>query len=154
MASKPKSKASKKPGGKKTAPVRTTTPKSKQVESDPSRPPVPGSSTPLRFAHPFFTTAPKDKRKEIKGVGKGLAEYPSKAWLLEKIPPPKREPVMTLDQIIGPDGLKQIQNAGSITFHAVGDTGSPDTMTEIISGVMANDYNIATPAVAPAFLFH
>ena len=153
MPSKPKRKVSKRPAGKEKASVRITA-KSKPAKSVSLEPAVPGNSAPLRFAHPFFTTTPKDKRKEIKGVGKGLAEYPSKAWLLEKIPPPKREPVMSLDQIIGPDGFVEIQNAGSITFHAVGDTGSPDTMTEIISGVMASDYNIANPETAPAFLFH
>lgn len=61
---------------------------------------------------------------------------------------------MTLDQVIGTDGLKQIQAAGSITFHAVGDTGSPDTMTETISHAMTGDYNIAKPETSPAFLFH
>ncbi|HEX4850902.1 MAG TPA: metallophosphoesterase family protein, partial [Puia sp.] len=108
----------------------------------------------LRFAHPFFTTTPKNKRKEIPGVGKGLSEYPSKAWLLEKIPPPHRDPTMTLDEIIGADGLKEIENAKSITFHAVGDTGSPDTMTEIISQAMQEDYDISNPGTSPAFLFH
>lgn len=110
---------------------------------------------PLRFAHPFFTTTAKSKRKAIPGVGKGLAQYPSKALLLEPIPPPKLDPpTMTLDAIVGSSGLADIQKAGSITFHAVGDTGSPDTMTEIISGVMAADYDITDPATCPAFLFH
>jgi hypothetical protein len=109
---------------------------------------------PLRFAHPFFTTTPKTKRKTIPGVGKGLSDYPSKAWLLEKIPAPNRDPTMTLDEIVGTAGLKQIQTAGSITFHSVGDTGSPDTMTEIISEAMATDYDIAHPETCPAFLLH
>ena len=114
----------------------------------------PDTSQPLRFSHPFFTTTPKSRRKVIPGVGKGLAEYPSKAALLEKIPPPKREPTMTLDEVIGADGTKQITSYGAITIHAVGDTGSPDTMTEKISDAMTADYNIANPKAAPAFLFH
>ena len=110
---------------------------------------------PLRFAHPFFTTTPKSRRKEIPGVGKGLSEYPSKAWLLEKIPKPKRNPpTMTLQEIVGVAGVRQIKNSGSITFQAVGDTGSPDTMTEIISVAMAADFDISNPGTAPAFLFH
>jgi len=124
------------------------------VKKKTHQPIFPKNNKPLRFAHPFFTTTPKSRRRSIPHVGKGLAEYPSKAWLLEPIPPPKREPTMILDNIIGKDGLQQIQRSGSITFHAVGDTGSPDTMTEIISGAMADDYNIADPATAPAFLFH
>ena len=109
---------------------------------------------PLRFAHPFYTTTPKAKRTAIKGVGKGLAEYPSKALLLEKIPPPKRNPLMILDEIIGAADAKKIADYGSITFQAVGDTGSPDTMTEKISDVMAAEYNISKPESCPAFLFH
>jgi hypothetical protein len=112
------------------------------------------SVQPLPFAHPFFTTVPKSKRRIIPGVGKGLAEYPSKAWLLEKIPSPKREPTMTLNEIVGAARMNEIKNSGSITFHAVGDTGSPDTMTEIISGAMALDYDAAHPEISPAFLFH
>jgi len=115
----------------------------------------PKVSEPLRFAHPFFTTVPKSKRKAIPGVGKGLAEYPATALLLEPIPALNRNPpTMTLDEIIGTPGVKQVQAAGSITFHAVGDTGSPDTMTEVISGAMAADYDIANPGSSPAFLFH
>jgi predicted phosphodiesterase len=113
-----------------------------------------GNAKVLRFAHPFFTTVPKDQRDEIDGVGKGLSEYPSKALLLEKIPDPKREPMMTLDEIIGNNGVQEISAWGSITFQLVGDTGSPDTMTEIISDAMTSDYQVSNPAGSPAFLFH
>jgi hypothetical protein len=125
-------------------------------QTPPSKKPAPAKvSEPLRFAHPFFTTVPKSKRKPIPGIGKGLAEYPATALLLEPIPALKRTPpTMTLDEIIGTPGVKQVQAAGSITFHAVGDTGSPDTMTEVISGAMAADYDISNPGSAPAFLFH
>jgi len=114
----------------------------------------PSSPKAMRFAHPFFTTTPKNRRREIENVGKGLSQYPSKAWLLEPIPPPKRDPTMTLDDVIGADGTRQVKASGSITFHAVGDTGSPDTMTEIISGAMTADYDINNPGSSPAFLFH
>jgi Calcineurin-like phosphoesterase len=112
------------------------------------------ASNTLRFAHPFFTDLPKSSRRSIPGVGKGLAEFPSKAWLLEAIPVPKRDPIMTLDEIIGTKGAAAIKKAGSITFHAAGDTGAPDSMTELISEAMSGDYNIAQPAKSPAFLFH
>jgi hypothetical protein len=110
---------------------------------------------PLRFAHPFFTTTPKSKRKPIPKVGKGLAQYPSAALLLEPIPPPKRQPpTMTLDEIVGSSGLAETKKAGFITFQVVGDTGSPDTMTEIVSTAMATDYDIAHPETCPVFLLH
>lgn len=131
----------KKNKGKKKAPVTKTKPAA--------------HPEPLRFAHPFFTTTPKSKRKPIPNVGTGLAQYPSKALLLEPIPPPKRQPpTMTLDEIIGSSGLADAQKAGSITFQVVGDTGSPDTMTEIISNAMTADYDIAHPETSPVFLLH
>ncbi|MDE3213152.1 MAG: metallophosphoesterase [Bacteroidota bacterium] len=135
---------------KKSSPKKAT--KKKSPATGPS---VATGTGPLRFAHPFFTTTPKSRRKEIPGVGKGLSEYPSKAWLLEKIPPPKRNPpTMTLDEIVGASGMRQIKNSRSITFQAVGDTGSPDTMTEIISAAMSEEFDIKTPGNSPAFLFH
>jgi hypothetical protein len=112
------------------------------------------SSKALRFAHPFFTTTPKSKRRSVPGVGNGLSNYPSHAGLLLPIPPPHRNPTMTLDEIIGTNGVAQIKHAGSMTFHATGDTGSPDTMTELVSGAMATDYDAAHPETSPAFLLH
>lgn len=129
--------------------------KSKAVKKAAIAPTTPTRPEPLRFAHPFYTNTPKSKRKTVPGVGKGLAEYPSNALLLEPIPTPIRNPpTITLDQIVGSAGMTSIQKSGSITFHAVGDTGSPDTMTEIISTAMAADYNIADAGNSPAFLFH
>src|SRR5580693_7616418 len=55
----------------------------------------------LRFAHPFFTTKPKSKRRTVPGVGKGLSKYPSNAGLLQPIPAPQRNPTILLDEIIG-----------------------------------------------------
>ena len=112
------------------------------------------SSKALRFAHPFFTTTPKSKRRSVPGVGKGLSNYPSNAGLLQPIPAPHRNPTMALDEIIGIKGVAEIKHAGSITFHATGDTGSPDTMTELVSAAMATDYDAAHPETSPAFLLH
>ncbi len=75
-----------------------------------------------RFAHPFFTTVPKNKRKTVQGVGTSLSAFA--ATKLEQIPAPLRDPTMTLAQIIGQVGSGAIEAAKSITFHAVGDTGT------------------------------
>ena len=109
---------------------------------------------PTRFAHPFYTTVPKSKRKAIPGVGKGLAQYPSTARLLEPIPTPQREPTMVLEEIVGSASAKQIEKSGSISFHSLGDTGNPDAMTETVSTAMATDFDIAHPESCPAFLLH
>lgn len=55
-------------------------------------------SKPQRFAHPFFTDIPVEKRAKIPGVGKRMTDYI--VTKLEPIPAVKRDPpVMTLDQV-------------------------------------------------------
>ena len=62
-----------------------------------------------------------DKRTAVPGAGKRIGDYVQTKLL--PVPSPQRDQPMTLDDLIGPDGTKQIQTAGSITFHTVGDTG-------------------------------
>jgi hypothetical protein len=74
---------------------------------------------------------------------------------LEKIPDPLRDPTMTLAEIIGVQGVTEIEKAQSITFHAVGDTGHENgLMQELVSEAMTTDYNVAHPEKSPAFLLH
>jgi hypothetical protein len=58
----------------------------------------------------------------------------------------------------GPEVIADIQHAGHIVFHAVGDTGSSDVRkyrSEIrVSDQLAADCRTATPAERPAFLYH
>ena len=110
-------------------------------------------STPQRFAHPFYTATPPDQRPEIPGIGKRMLDFV--AAKLEKIPDPRREPTMTLADIIGAKGAAEIEHAQSITFHAVGDTGHDGgLMQELVSEAMAADYKPAHPEKSPAFLLH
>lgn len=107
----------------------------------------------LRYAHPFFTNVPPSKRKSIPGIGKKMTDYVSAK--LEKIPAPQRSTPMTLEDIIGPKGVVEIENAKSISFHAVGDTGNESsTMPEMISHAMSLDYYIQHPGTSPAFFLH
>ncbi|GAA4728464.1 metallophosphoesterase family protein [Flavisolibacter ginsenosidimutans] len=108
---------------------------------------------PLRFAHPFFTTLPVEERPVVPGVGRRMTDFI--ATKLEKIPDPQRDPTMTLNEIIGQAGAKQIEASGSISFHAVGDTGHENGFDEeAVADAMAADYNAAHPEKSPAFLFH
>lgn len=106
-----------------------------------------------RFAHPFYTdTKPKD-RKEVPGAGKRMTDYV--ATKLEKIPEPLREPTMTLEEIIGKDGVTGIQQFKSISFHAVGDTGEPKgDSQQMVADAMSEDYNASHPHSSPAFFLH
>src|SRR5262249_6337221 len=58
----------------------------------------------------------------------------------------------------GPDVVKQIQNAGRIVFHSVGDTGASAMKTypyEIhVSDMVTEDFRTSPVNNRPAFLFH
>lgn len=108
---------------------------------------------PLRFAHPFITNVPIDKRKSIPGIGVRMTDHIKKK--LEQIPKPKREPTMQLSEVIGKAGVTEIEKAKSITFHAVGDTGHETSpMPELVAEAMATEYNVAKPERSPAFFCH
>jgi len=111
---------------------------------------------PIRFAHPFFTTTPISKRTPVPGIpGAGTSLTDHVKGNLYPIPAPARTPVMTLADVIGAPGAQQIQASGSISFHAVGDTGkSADSPQGDVANAMTSDFNISQPATCPAFFFH
>jgi hypothetical protein len=69
------------------------------------------------------------------------------------------EPVLELADALGPKGktiVAQIERAGQIVFHSVGDTGStrgPESQSQV-SDKMAADYNDSDPKEIPSFLYH
>ena len=110
-------------------------------------------SQPLRFAHPYFTTTPKASRTPVAGVGTTLTDYIK--GNLGPIPPPVRTPTFTLAEIIGKPGSDEIAASGSIRFHTVGDTGhGANTAQGAVATAMETDFDIAHPALSPAFFFH
>jgi hypothetical protein len=115
---------------------------------------TPARKTPtLRFAHPFFTTTPPEARAPVPGVGKQLLTHIQGKLL--PIPAAKRTPTMTLADVIGAQGETDVTNSGSISFHAVGDTGkSTNSPQGAVAEAMATDFNISAPASSPAFFFH
>ena len=85
-------------------------------------------STPLRFAHPFFTTVPVAARPRT-AFGRSMVDHIQ--GTLNRIPKHKGASLMTLADIVGPQGATDIEQAGTLRFHAVGDTGkSADTNDE------------------------
>src|ERR1035438_6808226 len=80
-----------------------------------------GKRTPLRFAHPFFTTTPMARRASVPGVGTSLIAHIQ--GNLEPVPAVKGNSVMQLSDVIGAQASQEIQASGSISFHSVGDTG-------------------------------
>ena len=121
----------------------------KNVRRDSSR----RGSQPLRFAHPFYTSQPVAARKPVPGVGTRLIDYIK--GNLEPIPAPTRTPNMTLADIIGAQGSKDIENSGAIRFHAVGDTGrSANSPQGDVAQAMQADFDVGKPASSPAFFLH
>ena len=69
------------------------------------------------------------------------------------------EPVLQLAEALGPKGnsiVAQIERAGQVVFHAVGDTGStrgPESQSRV-ADKMAADYDDPDPEQVPSFLYH
>jgi len=114
--------------------------------------------TPIhRFAHPFFTTTPVGERKVVPGVGKRMTDH-IEGTLLAIPNPIRNPPTMSLSEIIGQQSATAIAASGSITFHAVGDTGhaggSTEDMEEYVADAMKKDFEIANPDASPTFFLH
>ena len=109
---------------------------------------------PSRYVHPFFGVPPA-KRQPLPGTqAKSFTEYSQSK--LGPIPKPTRKPLMTLDEIIGAEGAKEITKAGSIRFHAVGDTGRQKGGNEQqeVAMQMENDFHPQGGGLNPAFFLH
>jgi hypothetical protein len=78
--------------------------------------------------------------------------------IIEPIPAPRvSPPVMDLSSVLGADAVAQIQAAGSLVFHSVGDTGGIVRAEPqlAVSDAMALDLQGKTYATGlPAFFFH
>lgn len=112
---------------------------------------------PLRYAHPFFTSIPPaERRPDFSQFGQRMSEWAQRD--LGPIPAPRTETsVLELSDVIGADGVKEIESSGAMKFHAVGDTGRPtgsDPAQEDVANQMAADYSPATPLENPAFFLH
>ncbi len=111
---------------------------------------------PGRYAHPFFThLAPEVRPRDFTSHGRRMVD-----WIAQKsgpIPPPQRDPTVQLSELIGDAGVKEIEDAGTIRIHAVGDTGRPDVHNanqEAVADQMAADYSPGAGARNPAFFLH
>jgi hypothetical protein len=69
------------------------------------------------------------------------------------------EPVLQLAEALGGEGadiVKQVQRAGQIVFHCLGDTGStrgPESQS-LVADKMVADYDDTHPQQIPSFLYH
>jgi hypothetical protein len=106
-----------------------------------------------RFAHPFFVSTPPAARQPVEGH-KRMVEF-NKTHLGPVPPPSRNNGRMLLPEIIGAEGTKEIEDAGELRFHALGDSGVDHALeAEEIAKRMADDYKPDQGAKNPAFLFH
>lgn len=105
-----------------------------------------------RYAHPFYLPAPHASRQPIHGQTR-MTDW-SKLQL-GLIPAVTNKGAMALDDVIGADGQKEIESAGELRFHALGDSGVGSAQeAENVSDEMATDFQPGAGGVNPAFLLH
>ncbi len=105
-----------------------------------------------RYAHPFYLPAPPEARQPINGASQ-MTQWSKKQ--LGSVPALKGDGVMDLSDIIGSDGVNEIQTLGEIRFHALGDSGVGHAdEAEKVAEDMATDFKPNAGSLNPAFLFH
>jgi hypothetical protein len=74
---------------------------------------------------------------------------------LGPIPPVARGGNLDLSEVIGAQGVKEIEDLGEIRFHALGDSGVGNAHeAQQIGDEMATDFKVGAGGLNPAFLFH
>ena len=127
-----------------------------QLKNPPGQP-QPGNHTSTlyskaRYAHPFYLPAPPQLRKPINGHTQ-MTDWSKQQ--LGPIPPVNRGGNLELSEVIGAAGVKEIEDLGEISFHALGDSGVGSAHeAQMISDEMATDFKPGAGALNPAFLFH
>jgi hypothetical protein len=105
-----------------------------------------------RYAHPFYLPSSPEERQPIDG-NKRMTD-----WLIQQtgpVPPVKGSGIMDLADVIGADGVDEIQTVGEIRFHALGDSGVNHAEdAEKVAEEMATDFKPGAGSLNPAFLFH
>src|SRR5215831_17987860 len=110
---------------------------------------------PLRYAHPYYTSTPPDKRPKSPTFGRRALDWSNAQ--LGPIPAPHGDAVMRLADVIGAVGAAEIAQQGAILFHAVGDTGrhgGNHDDQEQVAARMAQDFHPDGGGENPAFFLH
>jgi len=105
-----------------------------------------------RYAHPFYLPTPAKERQPIDGQTR-MTDW-SKLQL-GPIPPVLRQGKMQLSDIIGAEGVKEIEDLGEIRLHALGDSGVGEAhAAQQVADEMATDFKPEAGGLNPAFLLH
>jgi len=135
---------------------KATSSKRPAKKAAPSTPRKSGSRTPLRFAHPFFTTtAPANRAVSAVTGTTSMSQFAAEK--LGPIPASRGDAVIDLKDVIGAPGVNDIKNAGAIKFHFIGDSGRDggnNLPQEQVADAMTTDYDPAAHGHSPALLVH
>jgi hypothetical protein len=127
----------------------------KKKQAVPAKPTASYDSTAYsknRYAHPFYLPAPPEERQPIDGQTRMVDWSKQK---LGPIPPVARGGKMDLAEVIGQEGVTEIEKVGELRFHALGDTGVGTAQeAATIADEMATDFKAGAGGMNPAFLFH
>ncbi len=150
---------------KKTAKPRST----RRALPQPTPAPLPAPANPpaLLTNGPQFgePAATPDPTKFTVKHGSDTAAYTILDKQKKKLPRPfpavsgTDEPVLALADALGPKGadiVKEIQQAGQIVFHSLGDTGNtqgPADQNRVVDK-MVSDFDDTDPRTVPSFLYH
>ena len=140
---------------------------SRDQSPKPVKAPAPDNSAPLPTGGPQFgdpSTSP-DPVKFVVKHGSDTEAY--KILDAEPNIPPRPfpivagvdEPILSLAQALGPQGAEivtEIEKAGQLVFHSVGDTGNTHGPQdeELVADKMVSDYTEVDPRNVPSFFFH
>ncbi|MGZ2488375.1 3',5'-cyclic AMP phosphodiesterase CpdA [Rhizobium pisi] len=104
-----------------------------------------------RYAHPFFE--PGAAEREFANTRRRITDW--SRTLLGPVPSPLRGGRISLNEIIGDEGVREIEELGEIRFHTLGDSGVGHAEeAEQVAEDMATDFKPGAGGLNPAFLLH
>ncbi|TPN82565.1 metallophosphoesterase [Mesorhizobium sp. CU2] len=106
-----------------------------------------------RYAHPFYLPSDPSARRPTSGGFTRMTQWSKEQ--LGPVPKVKGAGVINLVDIIGTDGVAEVEQLGEIRFHALGDSGvNHAEEAERVAEDMATDYKAGAGSMNPCFLFH
>src|SRR5258707_14074399 len=107
------------------------------------------SSQPRRFNQP---------RPTERGIQSNIRQQPSRNEAFRPLPHPTGQPPyhLSLDQVLPPENMAAIRNAGRLLFHVAGDTrGGEAPQTQQILGMgLEEQFKLPDITPRPGFFFH
>src|SRR5260370_39866993 len=96
-------------------------------------------------------------RPTERGIQSNIRQQPSRNEAFRPLPHPTGQPPyhLSLDQVLPPENMAAIRNAGRLLFHVAGDTGGVETPPDqpIVAIAIGEQFNYPDITHRPAFFF-